>query len=152
MSASDYFLPKEADETDLSGWSDIMPAECRIVRTNLFGDAFLVDVLGAMHMLERSAASISQIAASEEEFWRAVEDDKDGWQLRPLVDACRSSGKLLGSGQCYAFTTPPLLGGDYATDNIWVAPRSEWFALTEDLHQQTKNLPDGTTVNFTVVD
>jgi hypothetical protein len=103
-------------------------------------------------MLERGAASISQIAASEEQFWREIKDDADGWQLRPLVDACRALGKLLGSGQCYAFTTPPLLGGDYVTDNIWVAPWSEWFSLTADLHQQTKDLPNGAPVNFRVVD
>lgn len=152
MSAADYFLPREADEMDLLGWSDILPAEWRVLRTNLFGDAFLVDAAGGVHMLERGAASISQIADCEERFWREVNDDADGWQLRPLVNACRASGKSLRENQCYAFIRPPLLGGEYVADNIWVAAWSEWFSLMADLHQQTKDLPDGATVNFRVVE
>jgi hypothetical protein len=152
MSAADYLLPKEADERDLSKWSDMLPPGCRIISTNLFGDVFLVDAAGAVHMLERGSASISQIAGSEEQFWRELTDDADGWQLRPLVDACRASGKVLGAGQCNAFTTPRLLGGAYVADNIWVAPWSEWFSLTANLHQQTMDSADGSTVNIKVVD
>lgn len=58
----------------------------------------------------------------------------------------------LGEGQCYAFTTPPLLGGDYVVENVWVASWREWFSLTADLFAQTKNLPDGTAVSLRVVD
>lgn len=150
--SAEYFLPNAANEDDLSSWSDILPAAPRILRTNLFGDVFLVDAAGAVHMLERAACTISQIAPSEEVFWRKVHDDEEGWQLRPLVDDCRRAGKTLEDEQCYAFTTPPLLGGDYAAANIWVAPWREWFAFTADLFQQTKDLPDGTSVRFRVTD
>lgn len=92
MSATHYFLPRHADETDLSAWSPLLPASARVVRTNLFGDAFLVDDNGTVHMLERAACSLAQIASSEEEFWRRVRDDNEGWQLRPLADACRREG------------------------------------------------------------
>ena len=152
MSAASYFLPNAANEDDLSVWSDILPAAPRVVRTNLFGDAFLVDEAGAVHMLERAACTISQVAPSEEEFWRKVDDDQEGWQLRPLVDGCRRAGKALEEGQCYAFTTPPLFGGDYTIANVWVAPWREWFAFTADLFQQTKDLPDGAPVRFRVTD
>lgn len=150
--SADYFLPKAADADELSAWSDILPAAPRILRTNLFGDAFLVDDVGAVHMLERAACTISQIASSEEEFWRKVHDDGAGWQLRPLVDECRRAGKVLEDGQCYAFTTPPLLGGDYAEANVWVAPWRECFAFTADLFQHTKDLPDGTPISLRVTD
>ena len=50
MSAADYFLPKAADEDDLSAWSPIMPAAARVLRTNLFGDVFIVDKGGTVHM------------------------------------------------------------------------------------------------------
>lgn len=149
---ADYFLPNIANQEDLSAWSDILPAAPRILRTNLFGDVFLVDESGAVHMLERAACTVSQIALSEEEFWRKVDDDEDGWQLRTLVDECRRAGKALGEGQCYAFTTPPLLGGDYMEANVWVSPWGEWFAFTADLFEQTKDLPDGTSVQFRVSD
>lgn len=150
--SADYFLPKAADEDDLSAWSDILPAAPRIIRTNLFGDAFLVDKEGAVHMLERAACTISRIAPSEEQFWRTVKDDAEGWQLRPLADECRRVGKVLQDAQCYAFTKLPLLGGHYTAANVWAASWREWFAFTADLFKQTKHLPDGTSVSFRVAD
>lgn len=152
MSAADYFLPKAADRTDLSPWSQILPAEAQVLRTNLFGDVFVVDRGGSVHMLERAGCSADEIASSEEEFWRQLESDDEGWQLRPLADECRSAGKKLGVGQCYAFTTLPILGGDYAVENVWVAHWNEWFSFTAALFQQIKDLPDGTTVTLKVVD
>lgn len=152
MSAADYFLPKAADEGDLSVWSPIIPAQSLVLRTNLFGDAFLVDGSGAVHMLERGACTASQIASSEEEFWRTVDNDAEGWQLRPLVDECRRAGKSLGDGQCYALVTPPVVGGDYTVANVWVAPWPAWFAFTADLFEQIKDLPDGTPVSFKVTE
>jgi hypothetical protein len=152
MNAGDYFLPLAADAADLHAWSSILPPRPRVLRTNLFGDAFLVDGSGAVHLLERGAGSIMQVAISEEQFWRDLEVDAEGWQLRPLADKCRASAKMLGEDQCYAFMIPPLLGGDYVAANVWVAPWREWFSLTADLFAQAKTLPDGTAISLKVVD
>ena len=152
MNAADYFLPKAAEEGDLSAWSSIIPAPIRVLRTNLFGDVFIVDAGGGVHMLERAACTAVQIASSEEEFWRQIHEDAEGWQIRPLVDECSRNGKVLADGQCYAFTTPPLLGGDYTVDNVWVAHWQEWFGLTAGLFQQVKDLPDGMPVSFGITD
>ena len=153
MNANDYFLPKAADSADLSRWASVLPTEAQVLRTSLFGDVFLVDGRGAVHMLERGCCSVAEIAPSEERFWRALEADEEGWQLRGLADACRAEGKVLVSTQCYAFTIPPLFsGGDYIPENVWVAPWQEWFSLTADIFQQTKNLPDGTNIRFEVSD
>lgn len=152
MNADEYLLPKAADEVDLLSWASVLPTDARILRTSLFGDAYLVDGLGAVHMLERGGCSITKIAASEEHFWRALDRDDEGWQLRQLADACRAQGKVLDDGQCYAFTMLPLLGGDYVPENVWVAPWREWFSLTADVFEQTKDLPDGATVTLKIVD
>jgi hypothetical protein len=56
MNATDYFLPPDADGTDLSPWSPILPSTLRSLRTNLFGDSFLVDPAGAVHILDRGDA------------------------------------------------------------------------------------------------
>jgi hypothetical protein len=152
VSAADYFLPKAADEADLSQWASILPPVRRILRTSLFGDTFVVCEDGAVNMLERASCAAERIASSEEAFWRDVQDDPHGWQLRRLADECRDAGKVLCDGQCYAFTTPPVLGGEYAVANVWVAPWGEWFDLTADLFRQIKDLPDGATVRFKIVD
>jgi hypothetical protein len=152
MNATDYFLPPVADETDLSPWSSILPSPVSILRTNLFGDPFVVDAAGAVYMLDRGGCSTERIAASEQDFWHAIQDDGEGWQLRPLAEGCRRAGKLLADGQCYAFTTPPVLGGEYAVENVWVAPWREWLAFTADLFRQIERVPDGATVSLKVVD
>jgi hypothetical protein len=103
-------------------------------------------------MLERGACSVTQIAGSEEEFWRQVDEDADGWQLRALADECSRASKRLGDGQCYAFTDLPVLGGAYAAENIWVAPWNDWFSFTADAFQLIKDLPDGAKVTFKIVD
>jgi hypothetical protein len=59
---------------------------------------------------------------------------------------------LLADGQCYAFTTPTVLGGEeYAVDNVSVASWQEWFSVTADLFQQLKDLPDVTTLSLNVM-
>ncbi|RDE04143.1 T6SS immunity protein Tdi1 domain-containing protein [Sphingomonas aracearum] len=152
MSATDYFLPAAADQPDLSAWASLLPSQSRVLRTSLFGDPFLVDGAGAVHMLDRGGCSIERIAMSEEEFWRIIRDDEQGWQLRPLADECRRAGKVLADGQCYAFTTLPILGGDYSAENVWVASWEEWFSFSSDLFKQLEALPDGSTVSLKVVE
>jgi hypothetical protein len=79
-----------------------------------------------------------------------VQSDEEGWQLRPLVEKCLAGGKRLGPGMCYAFTTLPLLGGKYEPENVWISSTEEWMAFTGDIYLQTKDLPDGTTVELIV--
>ena len=148
MDHTDYFLPPAADEWELSAWSSILPTSGRVLRTNLFGDAFVIDDNGSVHMLDRGGCSSERITSSEEEFWREVRDDSQGWQLRRLADDCQKSGMILGDGQCYAYKMLPVLGGDYNVDNIWIASWTEWFSLTADLFQQIKDLPDGTAITL----
>ena len=152
MDLGGYFLPRAADQADLSLWASILPENPRILRTNLFGDAFIVDEDGYVHILERSGCFAERIAESEEAFWRRVNNDEQNWLMTQLADDCHSSGLILGEGQCYAFTVPPVLGGEYAPQNVWVAPWNEWFSVTGDLFAQVKDLPDGATVSFKVVD
>lgn len=151
MIATDYLLPNAASATDLSAFASVLPLQPRVICTNLFGDQFLVAGDGAVHMLDRGGFSADRIAASEEEFWRELAGDAQGWQLRPLADECRRAGKVLAGGQCYAFSTLPVLGGDYTAENVWVASWQEWFSFTADLFQQIDGLPEGAKVTLKVV-
>lgn len=79
MDPSNYLLPIAADSVDLSPWASLLPSGVSILRTNLFGDMFLTDEIGAVHMLERAACSVTEIAPSTEYFWRALAVDEEGW-------------------------------------------------------------------------
>lgn len=146
------FLPVEITLNQLAAWSDILPAGSRVLGANLFLDVFLADAAGAVHMLEVSAGKIAMIAGSEGAFRERCVDDADGWLLRPLVDRCRSAGLILGASQCYAFTTLPLFGGEYAVDNMWTCTCRDWLAFTATVYSETKDLPDGSTVKFVFTD
>jgi hypothetical protein len=150
MVAERYFLAAEANRAELSDWQPMVPAGVQPFRTNLFGDAFFVDQSGSVHMLQRAAASSEQVSPSLDDFWKRVEEDEEGWQLRPLADSCAAAGKILGDGECYAFVQLPFLGGDYSLDNVRVGSWKEWFALTADLYNQVKDLPDGAEVRINV--
>jgi len=151
MDPSDYFLPEHASEADLSCWSSILPGHVRVLQTNLFGDSFVLVRDGTVHMLERASHSARRITSCEEEFCREIQDDPHGWQLRRLADECRLAGKVLADGECYGFTTLPVLGGGYTVANIRIARWEEWFSFTADAFQQIKDLPDGATVRLNVV-
>lgn len=151
MDPSNYFLPEQASEADLSCWSPILPTPVRVLQTNLFGDAFVLVGDGTVHMLERASHSARRIASSEDEFCREIQDDSHGWQLRRLAVECRLAGKVLADGECYAFTTLPVLGGGYTVENVWITRWEEWFSFTADVFEQIKDLPDGTTVRLNVV-
>ena len=148
----DYFLPPEAQEVDLQAWTDLLPGDCRVLRVTLFADIVVVDEAGVVHLLEVAAGLAEQIAQSEAEFWKRVATDEEGWQLRPLVEQCRQAGKVLHAGECYAFTTLPLFGGEYVAENVWTCPWREWFSFTGDIHVQTRDLPDGAQVEIRIID
>ena len=147
-----YFLPAASHDVDLRPWADMLPEAPRILRVTLFAEIVVADRDGAVHLLEAAAGMIERIAETEEEFWRRIRLDEDGWQLRPLVDRCREAGKLLREGECYAFTTLPLFGGEYVVENVWTCPWREWFAFTGEIHVQTKDLPEGARIRIKVVD
>lgn len=149
---SPYLLSSDVAKADLGGWVDLLPRHYTILSANCFADVFLADAKGAVHMLEVAAASISRIAGSEDEFRRRCLDDEEGWLLRLLVDQCRAAGMSLSTGQCYAFTTLPFLGGTYEASNIWICSWREWLDYTASVYSQTKGLPDGSKVSIRLVD
>jgi hypothetical protein len=149
MTFSD-FLSDEVTNADLSGWSDLLPDQSRIIAASLFADLFVIDGAGAIHMLEVSAASIKKIAGSEGEFRQRCVGDSEGWLLKPLAERCRSVGKMPTANQCYAFTTLPLFGGKYDVENIWLCSWVEWLQYTAAVYAQTRNLPDGAKVKVIV--
>lgn len=146
--ADRYFLPEVASDLDLAAWADILPTAPRVLRMTLFADVILAADDGSVHLLDVAASNCSKIAGSEGDFWDRIDRDEEGWQLRQLADKCRLAGKIVDSGQCYAFSQMPVFGGKYEPDNIWVCSLAEWLTLTADIFQQTRALPDGTVVDL----
>ena len=105
LSSSEYLISSDGRYPNLDAWADGLGDGYRLLCLNRFADAFFADASGAVFMLDIAVGTLCQIANSADEFSERLEDDEDGWLLRPLVDHCRSEGKILGDQQCYAFTT-----------------------------------------------
>ena len=145
---NDYMLANFA--ADLKPWRPLLPDQPRILGANLFVDIFLADAEGAVHMLELASCRIERISHSEDQFWLDLARDEQGRLLRPLVDRCREAGKTPGPHQCLAFTTWPILGGNYEVENLWVCPIAECVDLMGHVYKTLKDVPDGTQVTINI--
>ena len=119
---------------------------------NRFGDLFLVFEDGSVHMLDVGCGTLERLACTRDYFATKVDEDDNAnyWFMIPLVDKLVAAGVTLGEGECYSYKQPPVLGGDYTIDNTCVLPIEEHFRALGSIHNQIKDLPDGTRVDIQV--
>src|SRR5262249_49075706 len=115
---------------------------------NRFGDLFLVFDDGTINMLDVGAGTLKQVAESREDFYEKVDEDENvnDWFMIPLIDQLVAAGMTLKEGQCYSYKQPPILGGDYTVGNTCLLPIAEHYGAYGSIHNQIKDLPDGTQV------
>jgi Domain of unknown function (DUF1851) len=132
----------------LSGWGWLVPAEFAVWLMNRFGDLFLILPDGSVHMLDVGAGSLTKMAESREEFSKLINEagNADDWLMIPLVDRVMAAGMHLQPGQCYSLLIPPILGGDYTTENMVILPIFEHFGVYGSYHEQLRDVSDGTQV------
>jgi hypothetical protein len=134
----------------LVGWARLLPSELTVWLMNRFGDLFLVYPDGSVHMLDVGAGRVERVADSRDDFRAKIDegDNANQWLMIPLVDKLVAAGMRLGPGQCYGYKMPPVLGGDYTVANTCVLPIAEQYGFHADLHEQIKDVPDGTEVRL----
>jgi hypothetical protein len=136
----------------LSHWSELLPETLSVWLVNRFGDAFTIFEDGSIHLLDVGAGTIRRVADNRDHFAAESEvaDNANNWLMIPLVDQAVGSGMALGSDQCYAFKIPPMLGDEYALQNVAVLGIAEYYAFLSDVAGQIKGISDGTNVNIHV--
>jgi hypothetical protein len=75
-----------------------------------------------------------------------VGDNANIWLMIPLIDQLNATGLQLNEGRCHSFLTPPILGGEYSVKNTVTLPITEHYGVYASIHDQIKDLPDGTRV------
>ncbi len=156
MSIHDYLL----DDRDydwpmlLADWSRFVPSEFTLRFANRFGDLFVIVNDGSVWLLDVGAGTFQRIADDRDDFHKRLDeaDNANEWLMRPLVDELVANGMKLDHGRCYSYTVPPVLGGDYSVNNTWIAPVREHYGVLASIHDQIKDLPDGTPVRIRDVD
>jgi hypothetical protein len=136
----------------LSGWAEILPDTFTIWLVNRFGDVFILDEKGTVHLLDITGGRLDRVADSRNHFAKLMDlpRNANNWLMIPLVDQSVKLGMSLAPGQCYGFKIPPLLGGAYEPRNVAPVDLVPNYAFLADIWSQTKDVQDGTPVRLII--
>lgn len=155
LSIHDYLIDQKGIDWNnaLTAWSWLLPPKFTLWMVNRFADLFLVPPDGAVYMLDVGGGTLTKLAESRDEFRKKIDenDNANQWLMIPLVDRMVAAGITLKAGQCYGFKKPPIIGGDYTVDNAGPLPIWDYLGACGSLHEQLRNVPDGTSVTLKVV-
>lgn len=132
----------------LAHWAWRIPDNLQPLFLSTFGDWFFRDAKGHVHMLDLIVGEMKEVADSRPEFEALLEleDYQQEWLMLHLVEQLRQAGLTRARGHCYAFRTPPMLGGQMSPSNIVVWDLAAYQSGTSKVHQQVGGLPPGTHV------
>ena len=153
MDVNDYLL--EMDGLDwgeiLAPWGSQLPPDFVLWFANRFGEPILVfDEDGSVHRLDMEGGEVERLADSREAFQEAIDDPDNAadWLMIPLVDEAVAAGMELGPGECYGFAHPTVIGGEYDLENTVVRELVEYAHFLAGMHDQIRDLPDGTKIEL----
>jgi hypothetical protein len=151
----DLIIPLVGIDVDqmLECWRWLIPETHRPLFATALGDLFLTAPDGSVGWLNMGTGRYQAVAASEEEFQRVVQDPDNNslWFGAVLIDELLAAGKILGPGQCYCYRQLPMLGGEYEPANFVIYDVAHHFRVWGPIHELLRDVPDGTTVEFEIV-
>ena len=138
----------------LEHWRWLLPTSYRPKFATALGDLFLVDADGRVTWLDVGRGTLEIVAEGEDAFESAatIADNLVDWFGKVLVDALRAAGNVLGPGECYSYRTLPLLGGRYEPQNFTKYPVARHFRVWGPIHEQLRDVPDGSGIRIEIVD
>lgn len=155
ISVADYLIDQSGIDWPkaLASWSWVLPPEFTLWLVNRFADLFLVLPDGTVHMLDVGGGTLTKLADNRDDFGAKIDEDDNAnqWLMIPLVDDMVAAGVVLQPGQCYGFRTPPVLGGDYTVENAAPLPVWDYLGACGSIHEQLRDVPDGSRVVLKVV-
>lgn len=137
-------------EALLSDWRWLIGPTKQPILLSALGDAYLQDTEdGSVYLLEVGGGAMEPVAGSVDEF-RSLLGDREFVMssfVPSLILELRAAGKTLAPGQIYSFQHPPVLGGEYSGDNLEPTDIAVHFSVLGQIHQQVKDLPEGTPID-----
>ncbi len=156
IALEDYLIDPDGIDWSaaLAGWTRLIPAEFTLWLVNRLCDLFIVTDDGSVHMLDVGAGTLKRLAANRDEFYRLIDEGNNAneWLAIPLVDDLVASGLLLKPSQCYGFKVPPVLGGRYEVENCGALSIPDYLGAYGSIHDQLRDVPDGSRVVLKVVE
>lgn len=135
-----------------SEWSWLIDTTYTPVTLSVFGDPFL-EKDEHVYWLNTGTAELTMVAQNKETFYSKIHNGEgDKWLLPKLAGELAEQGMIPSDDQCYSYETLPILGGSYSKDNFYILSLKEHLGVTGSLHQQMKDLPDGSKVKVRIED
>jgi hypothetical protein len=134
----------------VSCWNWLLTDIDKVILVSKIGDLFLQDKNACVYWLATDSGEFTQIAKDVNEFQQLLNDESlvDNWFLPGLVEELQNAGIFLGEDQVYSYKMLPAIGGIYSIENIEPTNISVHFAFTGQIHEQIKDLPEGTHINI----
>jgi hypothetical protein len=147
----DDLLIEAADldpEILVHGWAWLVKGQFRAIAASKFGDWFLERPNGAIQMLDAVKGTLEPVADSYSEFQKLINTQarQEEWLLSELVLTLHEKGMIPSRGECYSFKVPLVLGGKAESDNVELCDFRLWVSLCGQIHEQTRDLPEGTPI------
>lgn len=141
-------LDKAKAKELLSLWSWRLDRPFTPLVLSVFGDWFLRNETGIVYLLDLVSGELREIATSEEEFWLFLDDEanRKEWLMSHVVTVLEKAGVSRSASECFAFRTPPMLGGQLSVENIVPWDLAAYESGTSKVHRQASGLPPGTEV------
>ena len=143
----------DAMEKLLTSWYDLPPG-AHALAENVLADQFVQLADGTVQKVSLESGEFEPVCEKLEQLKAVLTEGPDAnyFLATPLrIDWEKAGGRALAATERLVPTTPFIGGGEFAASNLHVAPRDEAIGYLNDFHAQTKNLPDGATVQLKVV-
>jgi len=113
-----------------------------------FGDVFLTseDGIWFLDTIEGTVTRQWDHAADLQDALNSIEG-QDRYLLLGLVEAAADAGIEPDPSQVLAFKKAPILGGEFAVENLQVSDFKVALSLSGQLHRQLSQLPTGTRIS-----
>lgn len=148
-----HYADVEALDQDrlLSEWRWLCPQPVTIIDRNVYGDLFLRDELGRVHMLDVGSGELALIADSVSEFEErsATTENRNEWFTEFEANEAAKLGLVPGAAQCIAFDIPVVFE-ESAKASAYVADLYDYVGFLGDVHRQIASEPEGAKVKVLI--
>ncbi len=149
ITRDDLFVQLSPNGPDLlEDWRWLIGTEAKLFLVSSVGDAFLQNSNG-IFWLNVGDGTYTKVADSVADFQSILSspDNVDEWFIPQLVGDILATGVTREPHECFGFKQPPILGGEYEPGNFEPTDLAVHFSILGQIHQQVKDLPDGTPIS-----
>jgi hypothetical protein len=141
-------------EAIAKGWSWKIGKPAAILSQNSFGNVIVQTEHDWFFRIIPEDPRCVLLGTSREEMEEetSTEEFKLDWEMKILVEKAEIILGKLDEGQCYHLVIPGILGGKYHVSNIKKISLTELLDFSGYVASKIENLPDGTKVEFRVIE